>query len=228
MRKRRSLVLLVAGVAILMLGVSWLLDQLDIHLNLPYWVYSWQMFLIVMGILFASTSEKKSTGGLMIAVGSIFLALDILDIEVEFWRLVWPVLLILAGVSLIIRYFRPISKLGEKIQGPLICNAILSGVKKSPTMEIFEGGQFTAFMGGIEVSLLATRLNGNPAVIDVQNLLGGIKIMVPASWTVRFESTNILGGAEEKRKNPTVSPDPNQVLIIRGLNFMGGIEVISY
>jgi hypothetical protein len=71
-------------------------------------------------------------------------------------------------------------------------------------------------------------LNNGTAVIEVYNLMGGIKIMIPASWSVRFETKNILGGAEEKRRNPGVSADPNQVLVLKGLNLMGGIEVISY
>ncbi|MEY4852355.1 MAG: hypothetical protein RIS99_750 [Bacteroidota bacterium] len=229
MSKSRSSAVLISGIAFLLLGVTWLLRRLDIDIQLPDWVLSWQMFLILLGAVLSSNSEKKSTGLILMGLGSLFLALDLLNISYEFWRLLWPILLIALGLSMLIKYFRPKSiGQAESLRGPLNCTAILSGVKKAPTMEVFEGGDFTCIMGGVEVSLLATRLNNGTAVIEVYNLMGGIKIMIPASWSVRFETKNILGGAEEKRRNPGVSADPNQVLVLKGLNLMGGIEVISY
>jgi predicted membrane protein len=229
MSKSRSTAVLISGIAFLLLGLSWLLRRLDIEIQLPDWVLSWQMFLIVLGAILSTNSEKKSSGLILMGLGTLFLALDLLDISYEFWRLLWPILLIALGLSMLIKYFRPKAKAQtETFRGPLVCSAILSGVKKSPTMDVFEGGDFTSILGGVEVSLLATRLNNGSSVIDVYNLMGGIKIMVPASWSVRFETQNILGGAEEKRRNPGISADPNHVLVIKGLNIMGGIEVISY
>jgi len=229
MSKPRSSAVLISGIAFLLLGVSWLLRRLEIDIQLPDWVLSWQMFLIVLGVIFSTNSEKKSFGLVIMGIGTLFLALDLLDFTYEFWRLLWPILLIATGISMLIKYFRPIAnKNSEEKLGPLICTAILSGIKKAPTHEKFSNGDFNCIMGGIDVSLLASHLEDGFAEIDIYNLMGGIKIMVPASWTVRFETQNILGGAEEKRRNPGVIPDPNQVLVVKGMNIMGGIEVISY
>jgi predicted membrane protein len=229
MSKSRSSAVLISGVVFLLLGITWLLRRLDIDIQLPDWVLSWQMFLIVLGAILSTNSQKKSTGLIFMGLGTLFLALDLLQISYEFWRLLWPIMLIALGLSLLIKYFLPKSSVKtDSVAGPLNCTAILSGVKKAPTMDVFEGGDFTCIMGGVEVSLLATRLNNGTAVIEVYNLMGGIKIMIPASWSVRFETKNILGGAEEKRRNPGISADPNQVLVLKGLNLMGGIEVISY
>ena len=229
MSKTRSSAVLISGVVFLLLGITWLLRRLDIDIQLPDWVLSWQMFLIVLGAILSTNSQKKSTGLIFMGLGTLFLALDLLQISYEFWRLLWPIMLIALGLSLLIKYFLPKSSVKtDSVAGPLNCTAILSGVKKAPTMDVFEGGDFTCIMGGVEVSLLATRLNNGTAVIEVYNLMGGIKIMIPASWSVRFETKNILGGAEEKRRNPGISADPNQVLVLKGLNLMGGIEVISY
>ncbi len=229
MSKSRSSAVLISGVVFLLLGTTWLLRRLDIDIQLPDWVLSWQMFLIVLGAILSTNSQKKSTGLIFMGLGTLFLALDLLQISYEFWRLLWPIMLIALGLSLLIKYFLPKSSVKtDSVAGPLNCTAILSGVKKAPTMDVFEGGDFTCIMGGVEVSLLATRLNNGTAVIEVYNVMGGIKIMVPASWSVRFDTQNILGGAEEKRRNPGISADPNQVLVLKGLNLMGGIEVISY
>jgi predicted membrane protein len=229
MSKSRSSAVLISGVVFLLLGTTWLLRRLDIDIQLPDWVLSWQMFLIVLGAILSTNSQKKSTGLIFMGLGTLFLALDLLQISYEFWRLLWPIMLIALGLSLLIKYFRPkTAAQTDAVAGPLNCTAILSGVKKAPTLDIFEGGDFTCIMGGVEVSLLATRLNNGTAVIEVYNVMGGIKIMVPASWSVRFDTQNILGGAEEKRRNPGISADPNQVLVLKGLNLMGGIEVISY
>jgi hypothetical protein len=48
---------------------------------------------------------------------------------------------------------------------------------------------------------------------------------VPPDWVVDGQVTAILGGFESK--TGTIATDPSQVLVIRGLAMMGGVEVRS-
>lgn len=145
MSKSRSSAVLISGVVFLLLGTTWLLRRLDIDIQLPDWVLSWQMFLIVLGAILSTNSQKKSTGLIFMGLGTLFLALDLLQISYEFWRLLWPIMLIALGLSLLIKYFRPkTAAQTDAVAGPLNCTAILSGVKKAPTLDIFEGGDLPA------------------------------------------------------------------------------------
>ena len=81
MSKSRSSAVLISGIAFLLLGVTWLLRRLDIDIQLPDWVLSWQMFLILLGAILSSNSEKKSSGLILMGLGTLFLALDLLNIS---------------------------------------------------------------------------------------------------------------------------------------------------
>ena len=67
------------------------------------------------------------------------------------------------------------------------------------------------------------------AVLDVTQIMGGTKIVVPSNWNVKSEmATAILGGIDDKRIIQPGSVDPNKVLIIKGTSILGGIDIRSY
>ena len=63
--------------------------------------------------------------------------------------------------------------------------------------------------------------------MDVTQVMGGTKIIVPAHWEVRSEITAIFAGFEDKRQQPAVT-NPEKVLILDGTSFFGGIELKNF
>jgi hypothetical protein len=60
-------------------------------------------------------------------------------------------------------------------------------------------------------------------VLDVLVCWGGVDIKVPDTWGVQNQATVMLGGVEDRSKVPPA--DARDILIIRGLVIMGGIEI---
>lgn len=81
-------------------------------------------------------------------------------------------------------------------------------------------------MGGTELDLTQADFTG-VIRLDVTQVMGGTKIIVPAHWEVRSEVTALFAGFEDKRQQPAVT-NPDKVLILEGTSFFGGIELRNY
>ena len=90
----------------------------------------------------------------------------------------------------------------------------------------FKGGDITIFMGGAELNLSQADIQGT-AALDITQIMGGTKIVVPPHWTIRSELTSVFGSIEDKRQNIGI-PNPEKVLIIDGTSVFGGIEIRNY
>ena len=99
--------------------------------------------------------------------------------------------------------------------------AILGGFDRRITTPGFRGGEVTAVMGGCQLDLRGSSIEGE-AVINVFAVMGGITLKVPPDWTVVLHGTPIMGGFEEKTIAP---PNSSKRLIIKGYAIMGGVEV---
>jgi len=104
--------------------------------------------------------------------------------------------------------------------------SIFGGVHKKIMSKNFKGGDITTFLGGTELDLTQADFTGT-ARLDVTQIMGGTKIIVPAHWEVRSEVTAVFAGFEDKRQQPGAS-NPDKVLIIQGTSIFGGIELKNY
>jgi predicted membrane protein len=103
---------------------------------------------------------------------------------------------------------------------------ILGGIHKNILSKNFKGGDITIFMGGAEINLSQADIQGT-ASLDITQIMGGTKIIVPPHWEVRSQLTSVFGNIEDKRTN-IGHTDPNKVLIIDGSSVFGGIEIRNY
>ena len=110
---------IVLAVILIVIGGLWLLRQMGIYIDFPrihlhdlffpirnlfrdFWhfVFSWQIILIVIGLILLA--GKRSTGGLvLIIIGGLFLLPEIFYIPGFTAALILPVVLIGVGVALI-------------------------------------------------------------------------------------------------------------------------------
>jgi predicted membrane protein len=219
-----------AGLIIVLVGSALLLRQLDVPL--PDELFSPFTLLIAIGLFAGIRSNFKGIGWLIpILIGSFFLAGDLLD-EYSVRRFFWPMVIIAIGLYMILR-----PKKKDKLWGDtgvsneehFDATSIFGGVKKNVITKDFKGGDVTSIFGGSEINLTQADINGR-AELDITTLFGGCKIIVPSNWQVTSDDlTAILGALEDKRAimaNP--SPDPNKVLVIKGVVMFGGIEIKSF
>ena len=155
-------------------------------------------------------------------VGAVILLSNLGYISFGIWDL-WPVILVIAGLSLILKPFRRRRVKTAEDSGVFETTAILGGSSRSLSAADFRGGDAVAIMGGCEIDLRDCGSEGGPAEIDTFAFWGGIEIKVPNDWEVQVKGVAILGGyADETR---TVPGESRKVLVITGTAIMGGVEI---
>jgi hypothetical protein len=106
---------------------------------------------------------------------------------------------------------------------------IFGGAKKNIITKNFRGGEAVTVFGGTEINLMQADLAG-PVVLELTQVFGGTKLIVPPHWKVwSKEMVAILGGIDDKRPMMgNQAEDTNKVLILRGTCVLGGIDIRSY
>ena len=82
--------------------------------------------------------------------------------------------------------------------------------------------EVSAVMGGCDVDLREAVPTRDPLVIQVFAMWGGIDIQVPPGWSVENEAWPMLGGIVDNTRTPAL---PTHRVILRGMAFMGGVEI---
>ncbi|USX12488.1 cell wall-active antibiotics response protein [Oxalobacteraceae bacterium OTU3CAMAD1] len=218
------------GIAVIVIGLLFLVDNLG-WIDLDFRRHLLPLALIFFGtlkLMQTRTSSGKLIGGGLIAAGClIFLRrFGILDIS---WQSLWPVMLIVFGIAVVFKsstgrsaFKQPGAKADNEFdQMEVDITSFMGAFKRRIITADFRGGEITALMGGCDLDLRQSSINGE-AVLNVFSLFGGVTIKVPVDWTVVLQGTPIMGGFEEKTAPPAT---PGKVLYVRGYAIMGGLEV---
>lgn len=216
------------GIAAIGLGIAFLLDNLEIW-ELRRVIHFWPAVFILLGL--AKLWDTRSPHGYLIGGGLIFLGvmmtLHRLGVIYFSMRTMWPLVLIAIGGLVIYKAWAgrreadPKMIAAEGSDSMVDITAILGGFDRRIASPNFRGGEVTAFMGGCELDMRDSSIQGE-AVINVFAVFGGISIKVPRDWKVILHGTPIMGGFEEKTNTP---PDDSKRLVVRGYAIMGGVEV---
>jgi hypothetical protein len=102
--------------------------------------------------------------------------------------------------------------------------AMMSGVRRQVT-GAFAGAEATAIMGGVELDLRYSAMDGDEVIIDTFALWGGIEIWVPAHWEIVSQGLPLMGAFEDKTHVTTHGGNRQPRLLVRGVAIMGGVEI---
>ena len=105
--------------------------------------------------------------------------------------------------------------------------SIFGGVKRLILSKNFKGADIVNIFGGSELNLSQCDFT-QPPVMDITQMFGGTKLIVPSDWEVRSEMTAIFGGIDDKRQPRNSQEGPSKVVILRGTSIFGGIEIKSF
>lgn len=215
----------VVGLVLMAFGVLWTLDNLGIMESGPILRW-WPLLIVVYGLiklLGIGTYRNPVGGSIVTLVGAWLLAEQLDFIHMSIFAL-WPLMLVAFGVAMLTRSARPREGTAFDQQAPNVSTfAFMAGVVRKVVSAEFRGGDMTAVMGGVKLDLRGARAVPDGAVLDVLVCWGGIDIRVPDTWRVVNQATVMLGGLEDRSKLPPA--DTRDILIIRGLVIMGGIEI---
>lgn len=248
-RFRHNVPRLFLGLIVIAVGVLFTLDRLGYVNAGDFWEY-WPVLLIAAGIgrvIQPCSAHERGFGVVLIMVGAWFL-LSNLDLIHYRFRDVWPIFLVLLGITMVWRAIagpswegprqrpkeeRAASEGSAAVGGPATSAsvtsstvsgfALLGGVNRKCVSQDFRGGSLTAIMGGCELDLRHASISSGQAVIDTFALWGGIEIKVPQDWSVVVQGTPILGAFDDKTVQ--VGGDGSKLLVIKGVALMGGVDL---
>jgi predicted membrane protein len=242
---------------LLLLAAGGLLMARQLGADIPGWLFHWHMLLIAIGLLISFKSGFKNAGGLiMIVVGTAFLLNDIIP-NAHMQDFIWPGILMIVGIVFILKprsekfskknlnkwneydhsldihdnYNSPQTATGNFATDDdaeyIDINAVFGSVNKLILSKNFKGGEINAFMGGAEINLLQADIK-QTVQLEVNNVFGGTKLLIPGNWNVKNEITAVFGGVEDKRNGSISSPEPNKTILLKGACVFGGIEIRNF
>lgn len=243
---------LIGGAIVVMVGAILLLQRSGV--DIPRWIISWPMIPIIIGIYIGARNRFQGWHwAIPLSIGVFFLFGNILH-DYSFYRFFWPVVIIAIGLIMILKPKRSsqdwtlwnepdtfgtntssgstnvtagtssTSSEAEHIESV----TIFGGTKKVIISKNFRGGEVLTFFGGTEVNMSQADIQGR-IQLEVVQVFGGAKLVVPANWRVVHEEVVcIFGGIDDKRNPATLAADPDKVLILKGMCLFGGIDIKSF
>ncbi len=239
--KRNKRTHLILGVVLVLFGIAVITNLFDIgNWHIRNIIFSWQMLLVALGVIFISSSDSKPTGYILLAIGGFFLIPEIFHSVSDDWRrLFWPVMLIVLGLAIIFNRggYRSGSRRGSGFSHRnstgtendyLDDVAIFGGGDKNIHSQNFKGGRITHIFGGSKYDFRKAVLAEGTNELELTMLFGGTKLIVPEGWDIKLKMTSIFGGFSDKRTRSIVVVDPDKTLVIKGVNLFGGGDIVNF
>lgn len=228
---------ILGGLFVISAGVLLFLKQMG--LPIPHWLLSWEMILIVIGIVMLVKHNFKKTGAyILIIIGAVFMANEFVPDLIE-PKFIWPILVIVLGASMIFKSGIIASKkkqannlnatFDDLASEDFVNSAsFFSGITKKVVTKKFKGASITSVFGGNEVNLSQADFSGE-AIMDVTCVFGGVTLIVPSNWKIKSDLTSVFGGIDDQRPAMiTENINDEKVLVLKGACVFGGIEIHSY
>lgn len=105
--------------------------------------------------------------------------------------------------------------------------SVFSGAKKTILSKDFKGGEIVNVFGGTEIDFSQADINGR-VMIDVTQIFGGIKMVVPSHWQVVADVASVFANVDDKRRDMGRPLSTDKVLVLKGVSIFAGIDVRSF
>ncbi len=238
---------IVGGILVVIIGAAMLAKEMGVFF--PEWLFSWQMLLIVIGLFVGiKNSFRNISWIILIGLGSAFMVEEFIP-DLHFKIYFWPIIIMAIGLKMILRprhnrfgkkwdkrfnhrgganFYAFGNEKSSSSEDNVDMDVVFSGFKKNIISKDFKGGVISCVFGGGEINLSQADINGT-VILELKQVFGGIKIIVPGNWEVQIDKMDtIFGGVEDKRANQHEARNPDKILIIKGSAVFGGIDIRSY
>jgi hypothetical protein len=213
------------GILLVALGVMFLLDNTRVLGPEKRVVATfWPVLLIAWGLwsLLSSGFRVRLWPLVLLTVGIVFLLANLGLWSFSVGQL-WPVILVVVGLSFLLRVRGAGNPRPSALTGAGKYSYVFGGGEERVTSQEYQGGEVTAICGGVKLDLREATLQSGRATLDVTIICGGLELLVPRDWKVNIQTTTMLGGTENKKRDTAGAAAAE--LTITGTVLMGGIEV---
>lgn len=209
---------IVLGLLLVVVGSLFLADNLGFPVEIPYFLFSWPAVFVVIGAVNLLSGNKRAA--------FIFFSLAIV-FYLHYYRVihlkeVWPVIIILVGLSFIFKGKQIIKKANESNEHLIDEMVIFGGTEKKFVSDNLQGGKITTVFGGSEIDMTEAGAQEG-AVIEIFCMFGGVELRVPDDWQVNMNATAIFGGFTDDRKH--IAKSTSVTVNINGFVIFGGGEL---
>lgn len=227
-----------AGLILLAIGAMLIARKMGFYF--PDWLFSWEMLLIAIGSFIGAKNNFRLGGWLVpIFIGVLFLFEELIP-DLNLRPYFWPIILILIGGIMIATAGKKkrwnserrsrgwaSGKITQSNEELMESVAVFGGIKKNVISKNFRGGEAVTIFGGTEINLSQADLEGQ-IELEIVQIFGGTKIILPPHWVVKSEMVSIFGGIEDKRVVQKDTADFNKTLVLKGVSIMGSIDIRSF
>lgn len=212
----------VFGIIVVLLGVMFLLNSLDIGFN--GWhilAMYWPLILVVIGLFnVIGHNGMRLSGFVLILIGGVLLLNTTGFLGINTWKIIIPAMIIVCGVWLLI----PKSNNHMISRHYIKQTALFSGASIACDSEEFKGAELFSAFGGIDLDLRRVIIGEDrPAKLDVFIAFGGISIVVPPNTKVFVTGIPLFGGWSNKTNQFVRQGDAD--IVINALVLFGGLDV---
>lgn len=234
----------IAG-GLILLSIGSLLLARQVGADLPSWLFTWPMILVVVGVFVGIKTRFRDFGWLIIVAIGVFFLIDKMQVDISIRQFFLPVVILGAGALVLMSglFGRSRSVTHEASIDPADRKPldITPGAFKEDVMEVvsvfgstvrvvlsknFKGGEVITVFGSSEINLSNADFTGK-LVLEVVQVFGGTKLIIPPHWEVQTQTAAVFGGIEDKRSMQRTG-DPEKVLVLEGVTFFGGVTITSY
>lgn len=217
------------GIVFIVLGLIIAGNVLGI-ININIFFNGWWTLFIIIPCFIGLFKDNRRTGniiGIIIGIALLLACQGILRFDLV-WKLLFPVILIIIGISFIFRdtiggkISKEIKELNKNKSDTNEYCATFSEQNVKFDDETFAGADLTAVFGGVKCDLRKAIIEENQ-VINATSIFGGIEIFVPENVKVKIKSTPIFGGVSDKA---SYSKDEQaHIIYINATCIFGGVEI---
>ncbi|HKB28100.1 MAG TPA: LiaF domain-containing protein [Candidatus Limnocylindrales bacterium] len=115
---------------------------------------------------------------------------------------------------------------GEETDDDIALVTIYTGRDFKSTATAFRGGSVLTWYGGGTIDLRAATLDPTGARLTARTVFGGLRLVVPETWSVEQRATAIAGGISDTRDQDHVPPG-GPTIVLDGFALFGGIGIFS-
>ena len=230
------------GAALIAIGALFLIDALGVADVGAVLVWTPSLFIAFGLWRMVARRFRGILGPSIIVLVSALVQMNMLDVDSI---ISFPAILIAAGVLLLLGRKRllgggassspqnramPPAAAGEEVEfemddGFLRVNAALGSANMRVTTDDFRGGEVRAVMGSAKLDMRDLGAPSPTATLDVNCVMGEIALRVPPDWSVRIDSSAVMGEAKDERPRSPSAQSAAPDLIITGAVVMGSLKI---
>ena len=225
---------LLVGVALLVLGALWTMDNLGLT-DASEFTRWWPVLLIVFGVakVLGWGARRSAFSGAMWLVAGGWLLLHAFGIVHAGFAGVMSLGLILIGVRIIL--FPERTRIGRRMRsgftqstdqtGRIKMDVVMSNARRHVEPGTFRGGEVAAVLASAELDLRGVTLADGRVELEANAVMAGIELFVPPGWRVVNAVTAVMGTVEDHTEKLPEGVAARGTLYLKGAVVIGSIEI---